>query len=585
MISFVCICRRVSLSSLAGNPLCTSFSQTYSSRFCKNISDPHIFKRPSVCIPNNCTGTNVPSLYEYNFSGACICVARVYLNITIYPAFVNYYSAVFRDRILSYFSVKTQLNVEQIWIESAMTRSDGRISLGLSVFGGQAPLQASYKVILQAVLAGDTPSIPGIGYIRLVNYDLPVVVNGSLPADTSSIQTIFKSDVATWVIIVAIVVPTTGILLIVGAIMLYIFVRGEKRMSSFSIRVQEHFVKSIPISEVLTATHNFSDELLLGSGGFGNVYKGIAANGDVWAVKRAKTISMKGLVDFQNEVDIISRVNHANIVKLLGYCDERNEQILVYEFMARGSLRTALKSNQDSDDFPSLTFNERVEIAVGAAEGLRYLHNFVDPPVIHRDIKSDNILLNANLKAAIADFGLLKNNPDGSDGDAMKTKLAGTMGYMDPEYLMEFRITTKSDVYSFGVVLLELITGRRAIVQLEPHEVQEGGGTINSLASWIQPHIDNVESVVDPTLGGVYDLEALQLLWRLATVCIARSRQQRPNMDEVARRLSAIKSKVMGEVDMEHQTKVVRMPQFPVFEDSKTLNTWSGGPFDTSTES
>eukprot|EP00271_Cylindrocystis_brebissonii_P008116 TRINITY_DN2213_c0_g2_i4.p1 TRINITY_DN2213_c0_g2~~TRINITY_DN2213_c0_g2_i4.p1 ORF type:complete len:762 (+),score=35.83 TRINITY_DN2213_c0_g2_i4:267-2552(+) len=571
--------------NLANNPICSSFSLTNNSAFCKNVSDPHIFKRSSVCT-TNCNGTNVTSLYEYAVSGACVCVPRVYLNITIYPPFVKYYSAVFRDRIISYFSASTQLDGKQIWIDSAVTRSDGSISLGLSVFGvGQAPLQASYKVILQAVLVGNesasgidsiVPSIPGVGYIRLVNFDLPVVVNVSKTTAPPSPMKNY-SGVATWVIIVATVVPTIGIVLIVGAIVLYTFVRGQKRLSSFTIRVQEHFVRAIPLSEVQLATKDFSDDLLLGSGGFGNVYKGVTSTGDVWAVKRAKTISMKGLVDFQNEVDIISRVNHANIVKLLGYCDERNEQILVYEFMARGSLRSALEGPQGSEDFSSLTFNERVEIAVGAAEGLRYLHNFVDPPVIHRDIKSDNILLNANLKAAIADFGLLKNNPDGSDGNAMKTRLAGTMGYMDPEYYTGFRITTKSDVYSFGVVLLELITGRRAIVHLEPHEVHEDGGTLNSLSSWIQPHVDSVESVVDPALGGVYDLEALHLLWRLAIVCIARTRRQRPNMDEVTRRLSAIKSKVLGEVDMEHQKKGVDMPQFTLFKDSDMLSTWSGG--------
>eukprot|EP00897_Mesotaenium_endlicherianum_P001318 jgi/Mesen1/1213/ME000129S00312 len=245
-------------------------------------------------------------------------------------------------------------------------------------------------------------------------------------------------------------------------------------------------VQYIPLAELERATDNFSDANSMGAGGFGTVYKGQGPDGKAWAVKRANKATQQGFKDFAEEarvggsvqVDLISQLNHVNLVALLGFCTDKGEQIFVYEFMPNATVDDWLYPKQGSGRQP-LTFEQRLMIAVGAARGLSYLHSFAKEPIIHRDVKAENILLDAKLQAKVADFGLLKRLGDGAD-NLNTARLAGTRGYMDPEYFSTFRVTPKSDVYSFGVVLLELCTGKRPIVKdLEnPEETK-------SLIAWV----------------------------------------------------------------------------------------------------
>ncbi|KAL0302952.1 UNVERIFIED_CONTAM: putative leucine-rich repeat receptor-like protein kinase [Sesamum radiatum] len=210
--------------------------------------------------------------------------------------------------------------------------------------------------------------------------------------------------------------------------------------------------------EVKKCTNNFSESNQIGSGGYGKVYKGLLSTGQVVAIKRALQGSMQGGLEFKTEIELLSRVHHKNLVGLVGFCFEQGEQMLVYDFMANGTLRESLSGKSGIH----LDWKRRIKVALGSARGLAYLHELAHPPIIHRDVKSTNILLDENLTAKVADFGLSKLVSDSSKGH-VSTQVKGTLGYLDPEYYMTQQLTEKSDVYSFGVVMLELITSRQPI--------------------------------------------------------------------------------------------------------------------------
>ncbi|KAK7379624.1 hypothetical protein VNO80_05088 [Phaseolus coccineus] len=292
------------------------------------------------------------------------------------------------------------------------------------------------------------------------------------------------------------------------------------------IHVFEGGNATISIQVLRQVTDNFSQNNILGRGGFGVVYKGELHDGSKIAVKRMESVATgsKGLNEFQAEIAVLSKVRHRHLVALLGYCINGNERLLVYEYMPQGTLTQHLVDWQENGCAP-LTWKQRVAIALDVARGVEYLHSLAQQSFIHRDLKPSNILLGDDMRAKVADFGLVKNAPDGKY--SVETRLAGTFGYLAPEYAATGRVTTKVDVYAFGVVLMELITGRRALDDTVPDERSH-------LVSWFRRVLINKENIpkaIDQTLDP--DEETMESIYKVAELaghCTAREPYQRPDM-------------------------------------------------------
>ncbi|KAL5232152.1 hypothetical protein ABZP36_030928 [Zizania latifolia] len=294
-------------------------------------------------------------------------------------------------------------------------------------------------------------------------------------------------------------------------------------------------VKAFTFNELRTATRNFRPDSVLGEGGFGSVFKGWIdeksltptrpGTGMVIAVKKLNQEGYQGHREWLAEVNYLGLLSHPCLVKLVGYCVEDEQRLLVYEFMPRGSLENHLFRR--STHFQPLSWRLRMKIALGAAKGLAFLHSD-KAKVIYRDFKTSNILLDANYDAKLSDFGLAKDGPTG-DKSHVSTRVMGTHGYAAPEYLATGHLTTKSDVYSFGVVLLEMLSGRRALDKNRPTGE-------HSLVEWARPYLTNkrrIFRILDGRLGGQYSLARAQKAAALALRCLSVEARNRPSMDQV----------------------------------------------------
>ncbi|WOL12548.1 hypothetical protein Cni_G21315 [Canna indica] len=303
----------------------------------------------------------------------------------------------------------------------------------------------------------------------------------------------------------------------------------RKEASNGSIAAQ-----TFTFRELASATKNFRPDNLLGEGGFGRVYKGsLEKTGQLVAVKQLDRSGLQGNREFLVEVLMLSLLHHQNLVKLIGYCADGAQRLLVYEFMPLGSLEDHLLGI--APDQKPLSWNNRMKIAFDAAKGLEYLHEKANPPIIFRDLKSSNILLDENYEAKLSDFGLAKLGPVG-DKLQGSSRVMGTYGYCAPEYARSGDLTLKSDVYSFGVVLLELITGRRAIDTTKPIKEQ-------NLVAWAQPLFKDKRSygkLADPLLEGGYPEIGLNEAVAVAAMCLQEEATVRPFMIDIVATLSHI---------------------------------------------
>ncbi|KAG2321290.1 hypothetical protein Bca52824_014503 [Brassica carinata] len=284
--------------------------------------------------------------------------------------------------------------------------------------------------------------------------------------------------------------------------------------------------------ELEKATDNFSVKRVLGQGGQGTVYKGMLVDGRIVAVKKSKLVDEDKLDSFINEVVLLSQINHRNIVKLLGCCLETEVPVLVYEYIPNGDMFKRL--HDESDDY-NMTWEVRLRIAVEIAGALAYMHSASSFPIYHRDIKTTNILLDEKYRAKVSDFGTSRSVT--VDQTHLTTLVAGTFGYMDPEYFLSSQYTDKSDVYSFGVVLVELISGEKPLSRVRS---EEGRGLAADFLETIKEN--RVVDIIDDRIKEESKLDQVMAVAELAGRCLSRKGRKRPNMREVSIELERIRS-------------------------------------------
>ncbi|XP_059296829.1 probable serine/threonine-protein kinase PBL26 [Lycium ferocissimum] len=321
--------------------------------------------------------------------------------------------------------------------------------------------------------------------------------------------------------------------------------------------------------ELATATKNFRSECLIGEGGFGRVYKGhLNKTGQTVAVKQLDRNGLQGNREFLVEVLMLSLLHHTNLVNLIGYCADGDQRLLVYEYMPMGSLEDHLL-DLEPDRIP-LDWFSRMKIALHAAKGLEYLHHKANPPVIYRDLKSSNILLDKEYNAKLSDFGLAKVGPTG-ENTHVSSRVMGTYGYCAPEYQQTGKLTIKSDVYSFGVVLLELITGKRAV------DITRNGHQQN-LVTWAEPIFKDTRrhiELADPLLEENFPKKSFNQAVAIASMCLQEDPAVRPLISDVVTALSTLPTPDTTELDSPFASPTRAPPpmQMSSTEDDRIIST------------
>ncbi|QHO17309.1 hypothetical protein HN873_033839 [Arachis hypogaea] len=362
------------------------------------------------------------------------------------------------------------------------------------------------------------------------------------------------------IIIVIMIISVSAVFIFLSSVVFFLLRKQKKKSIKRSSKVANTQALPLPsalcrrfsLVEMKTCTNNFDELLLIGVGGFGNVYKGYIDEGSTpVAIKRLKPGSQQGVQEFRTEIQMLSQLRHLHLVSLIGYCCESNEMMLVYDFMDRGTLQDHLYNNSSN---PSLSWKQRLHICIGAAKGLHYLHAGAVHNIIHRDVKSTNILLDDKWVAKVSDFGLSKIGPSGISRTHISTVVKGSLGYLDPEYYKRQRLTVKSDVYSFGVVLFEVLCGRPPLMRTVEKQQM-------SLAHWAVSCYEDgtLDQIVDKALEGQIEPECLTKFGEIGVRCLHEDGSQRPSMDEIVWCLEF--ALILQETGETHQEHLVTAPE------------------------
>ncbi|KAK1372194.1 putative serine/threonine-protein kinase PBL9 [Heracleum sosnowskyi] len=331
-----------------------------------------------------------------------------------------------------------------------------------------------------------------------------------------------------------------SLFLLIGAL-IYVSIRNRffrtctqrLKQKKDDLDAEKLMLRRFQMEELVKATNNFSRGCLIGSGAFGNVYVGTFDVEGTLAIKKARADSYTSTDEFRNEVKLLSRVKHRNLVGLVGYCEEegpKEAQVLVYEYVHNGSLLEYIVGRGGR----FLTWRQRVNIAIGAAKGIAHLHEGINPSIIHRDIKPSNILVGEGFEAKVSDFGLVKSGPIG-DQSHVSSQIKGTPGYLDPAYCSSLHLSPFSDVYSFGVILLQLIAARPAV------DTAKNGSNYH-IIQWARPSLEkgSVEDILDANLLlEPCNMEVMLKMGQLGLRCVVKVPKQRPTMTQVWQELEA----------------------------------------------
>ncbi|TVU09276.1 hypothetical protein EJB05_42737, partial [Eragrostis curvula] len=440
---------------------------------------------------------------------------------------------------------KTSGNTTRITsLDLSNSNLSGMISTNFTLLTALENLDLSYNK-----LSGSIPdSLPSLPSLRVLNLSGNHLSGNSLcKRNTGSLmlrydenmcnQTLKSSRKRAVVLITSVVVSV----LVMAALFLAYFIRRAKRKPTVSVddhaqienvtrsrkkqedHLQDTENRRFTYKDLEKFTDNF--KRFIGKGGFGLVYHGYFDDSTEVAVKIRSESSSHGLDEFLAEVQSLTKVHHRNIVSLVGYCWEKDHLGLVYEYMSQGNLTDHLRGKNGAAR--TLTWGTRLRVVLEAAQGLDYLHKGCSPPIIHRDVKSSNILLDQNLQAKIADLGLSRTYLSDAQTHISATA-AGTPGFMDPEYYLTGRLTESSDVFSFGVVLLEAVTGEPPMVPGQGHIIKRVKQRIAS---------GDIDSIADPRLGGAYEVNSMWKVVDTALMCTADTGDGRPTMSDVVAQL------------------------------------------------
>lgn len=512
---------------LSGNPVCASQNQLNISQYCGSIPsvipEGGSIDNSTLCAP---CPTDLPFESILKSPIPCFCGIPLYVDYRLKsPGFWDFvpYEAQFQ----TYLSSGLFLSSYQLEVTSFLWEEGPRLKMKLKLFPNNTVLFNSSEVLrLRDMFTGWLIADSDIfGPYELIDF-IPGWYDNILSGRA-------KSSLSTGAIVGVVIAAFAAAAVLSSLITLFILrkrsTRSSKKRSAKRIPMKIDGVKDFTFEELSKCTSDFSESALIGQGGYGKVYKGVLADGKIAAIKRAQEGSLQGSKEFFTEIELLSRLHHRNLVSLLGYCDEEDEQMLVYEYMPNGTLRDNLSAKAKE----ALSFAMRLRIALGSSRGILYLHTEADPPIFHRDIKASNILLDSKFVAKVADFGLSRLAPlpetEGSAPGYVSTVVKGTPGYLDPEYFLTHKLTDKSDVYSLGVVFLELLTGMQPI--------SHGKNLVREVVAANQSGM--ILSVVDMRMGSCPG-ECVERFAALGLRCCRDETDARPSMVEVVRELEAI---------------------------------------------
>ncbi|CAO2823909.1 unnamed protein product [Amaranthus hypochondriacus] len=514
-----------------GNPVCTHADSQSIHRFCdSDAGDNGTSEGPATSIA--CPATTCPIDQHFEpvpEASTCFCAAPILIGYRLKSPSFTYFPP-YKTAFVSYITHTLKMDQYQLFIDSIAWEEGPRLRMYLKLFPdvGTEHLFSDSEVryIRHKYTTWQFPGSDLFGPYELLNFTLLG------PYSTVNLET--KNGISKSVL-AGILVGVITVTVIASVLATVLIIRRKNRSQRLSrknfsskVSIKIDGVKEFSFRELSHATGNFNSSAQVGQGGYGKVYKGILANGTIVAVKRAEEGSLQGKREFLTEIQLLSRLHHRNLVSLLGYCDEDGEQMLVYEFMPNGTLRDWISGKSERN----LNFVTRLRIALGAAKGILYLHTEANPPIFHRDIKASNILLDTNLTAKVADFGLSHlapvMNDEGSLPHHISTIVKGTPGYLDPEYMLTHQLTDKSDVYSLGVVFLEVLTG------VPP--ISHGKNLVREVKTAEESGSSFGNGIIDSRMGA-YPSECVERFIGLALRCCEDKPERRPCMLDVVREL------------------------------------------------